>query len=149
MATDKFPNDDHSKFAGKDFREDHQYGPYDIGQDERNGHYHFDSKSFGKHEGKGPKNYKRSDEKIVEEANEALTRSSEVDASEIVVSAKNGVLTLTGEVSSRKQKWAAEDTVENLPFILDVENNLKIRHETRGVLDRVSGNIQHNNLYRH
>ena len=40
---------------------------------------------YGPYTGKGPKNYKRSDQTIVEECNQALERHGEVDASEIRV----------------------------------------------------------------
>lgn len=76
--------------------------------------------------GKGPKGWKRSDERIREDACEALYRDSEVDASDIDVSVKDNCIFLKGTVSSRQEKRAAERCVENLSGVEDVQNELRI-----------------------
>jgi hypothetical protein len=76
------------------------------------------------HYGRGPKGYKRSDERIREDASEALTKDHHVDASEIEVSVFEGIITLSGSVPDRSMKRMAEDCVEGLDGVKDVKNNL-------------------------
>jgi hypothetical protein len=82
----------------------------------------------GNFAGRGPKGWKRSDERIQDEVNEALARNPEVDASDIEVSVQNGEVTLAGIVEDRGQKRRAEDVVEDVFGVEDVQNQLKIRH---------------------
>ena len=63
----------------------------------------------GPYAGRGPKGYKRSDQQIIEEACQRLERDGEIDASEIEVSAEDGVIRLRGTVPDRKAKRRAED----------------------------------------
>lgn len=81
---------------------------------------------YGPYTGKGPKNYKRSDQAITEEANQALERHGEVDASEIEVTCNNGVIKLTGKVENRRAKREAEECVERVYGVTDVMNELKV-----------------------
>lgn len=80
----------------------------------------------GEHFGKGPKGWKRSDERIREEACEALYRDHRIDASDIELTVKDGTLTLSGTVDSRDTKRAAERCVENISGVDDVHNQLRI-----------------------
>lgn len=79
--------------------------------------------------GVGPKGYRRSDERIREEVSEALARDSSVDASEIEVDVKEGIVHLRGHVSSRWMKRRAEDCVEHLSGVRDVRNEIDVRSE--------------------
>lgn len=85
--------------------------------------------------GKGPKGWKRSDERIKDEVCEVLYRAPDVDASYIEVSVKSGLVSLKGSVSNRLEKRLAESWVENLTGVDDVQNELKI---TR---DQISQNL--------
>jgi osmotically-inducible protein OsmY len=78
------------------------------------------------HAGRGPKGYARSDERIREDVCEALERDNHVDASEIEVKVKEGVVTLTGSVEDRRTKRLAEDAVEYLSGVKDVRNELTV-----------------------
>ncbi len=80
----------------------------------------------GTHAGKGPKNYKRADERIREDVSEALKHHPGVDASEIEVSVKDGVVMLSGTVESRQMKRLAEESVEEISAVADVKNELRI-----------------------
>lgn len=94
----------------------------------------------GGHSGKGPKGYKRSDERIQDDVSDALYRCYEVDATDIEVSVKDGVVTLKGQVDSRLSKRAAEMTIENLPGVKDVRNELIIsRLEHHGLVRNETG----------
>ena len=98
----------------------------------------YGSSSYGRttYSGRGPKDYQRSDERIREDANDALTRDPEIDASDIQVSVSNGEITLKGEVEDRRGKRRAEDCVEQLPGVRDVHNEL---HARRGFWDTLLG----------
>jgi hypothetical protein len=80
----------------------------------------------GRFFGKGPKGWKRSDERIKDEVSESLYRDYEIDASEIEVEVKDGVVTLNGSVDSRYSKRSAEECIENLSGVVDVHNRLRI-----------------------
>ncbi|HET7553677.1 MAG TPA: BON domain-containing protein [Gemmatimonadaceae bacterium] len=78
------------------------------------------------HAGRGPRNYQRSDDRIEEDVNEALTRHPALDASEIDVKVQNGEVTLTGTVDSRQDKRMAEDAAESCSGVRDVHNQLRV-----------------------
>lgn len=80
--------------------------------------------------GKGPKGYRRSDERIKEEVHEVLTWNNEIDASEVEVDVKEGEVTLTGSVSDRRMKRLAEELIEDISGVNDVVNQLKFKKET-------------------
>lgn len=83
----------------------------------------------GMHRGKGPLGYRRSDERIHELVCEALTEDDQVDASSIEVTVKNGEVTLSGAVPDRRTKRLAEDCVERIAGVKDVQNHLKVQAE--------------------
>ncbi len=84
----------------------------------------------GPHAGRGPKGYRRSDERIREDVCEALTRHGGVDASDIDVTVENGEVTLRGAVDDRQQKRMAEDAADDVPGVTDVHNELRIGRES-------------------
>ncbi|KYG70473.1 hypothetical protein AZI85_00555 [Bdellovibrio bacteriovorus] len=80
--------------------------------------------------GRGPKNYKRSDERIREEVCEMLTRDQYVDAYNIDVDVVDGEVILRGTVPDRHMKYLAEDSVEKVFGVKDISNRLHVdRHE--------------------
>jgi osmotically-inducible protein OsmY len=81
---------------------------------------------YGRFSGRGPKGYRRSDDRIREDVSEELTRHPEIDASEIDVQVQNGEVTLTGKVEDRHQKRLAEDLAERCSGVNDVHNQLKV-----------------------
>jgi osmotically-inducible protein OsmY len=78
------------------------------------------------HRGKGPKNFKRADDRIKELINDALTDDWQVDASDIEVNVQNGEVILSGFVNDRAQKRKAEDLAENISGVTHIENRIKI-----------------------
>ena len=80
----------------------------------------------GPHRGRGPKGYKRSDERIHEDVCERLTEDPFIDASNVEVVVKDGEVTLTGTVSSRGLKRRAEDLAELASGVGHVQNNLRV-----------------------
>jgi BON domain len=79
----------------------------------------------GRFAGRGPKNYKRSDERILEEVNERLTENPYLDATDIEVRISEGEVTLSGAVDDRRAKRLAEDIAESVFGVKDVHNELK------------------------
>jgi hypothetical protein len=97
------------------------------------------------HSGKGPKGYKRSPERIREEACEILARDWYLDASDIEVSVEDNRLVLNGEVRSRKDKRHAEAIVENISGIEDVLNQIKVNHKVEGWIPGIGHVNEHVN----
>jgi hypothetical protein len=77
--------------------------------------------------GLGPRNWRPSDKKLKERVCEVLTRSHEVDPTEMNVKVKDGVAYLSGTIKSRGMKRVAEDLVGSIPGIIDVFTNLQIK----------------------
>lgn len=86
----------------------------------------------GQFSGRGPRGYRRSDERIKEDVCQCLTDDEHIDASNIEVAVNDREVTLTGTVSSRMQKRHAEDIIERLPGVSDVINSLRVSTETQG-----------------
>jgi osmotically-inducible protein OsmY len=80
----------------------------------------------GLYAGRGPRGYRRSDERIREDINDRLTEDWYVDASDVEVTVNNGMVTLTGRVDSRDDKRRAEDISESVSGVMDVSNQLRV-----------------------
>jgi len=83
----------------------------------------------GGYRGKGPKNYNRSEERIREDVCDRLTDDDMVDAREIEVQVQGSEVILTGYVPTREQKRRAEDVVESISSVRNVENRLRVGRE--------------------
>lgn len=111
-------------------------GPYSMG-DRYGDRYKVNRQSTdwmtpGPFTGVGPKGYRRKDERILDDINERLTRHGQVDASNISVEVSEGMVTLNGMVSSRREKHIAEYVAESVSGVQDVQNNLcVVRSESR------------------
>lgn len=110
-----------------------EYGmrhPYEY--EERNYRWSDDPRSESSREnhfGKGPKGYRRSPERIKDEACEILASDFQIDASDVEVDYNDGVLILKGTVSSRNDKRRAESLVEDLAGVQDVHNLLRVKKQ--------------------
>jgi len=80
----------------------------------------------GMYAGRGPRGYRRSDERIREDVNDHLTDDWYVDASDVEVTVNNSMVTLTGRVDSRDAKRRAEDIAECVSGVSDVSNQLRV-----------------------
>lgn len=85
----------------------------------------------GLHKGKGPRNYKRSDQRITEEIHERLTDDSYIDATEINIEVQNGEVILTGSVYDRSEKRRAENIIESVSGVTQVENRLRVSNSVK------------------
>lgn len=93
----------------------------------------WDKAQSGQHRGKGPKGYKRSDDRIKEDINDRLSDDVFVDASEIEVTVIQGEVTLTGTVAERNEKRRAEDIAEQVSGVKNVENRIRLtQNESSG-----------------
>jgi hypothetical protein len=96
--------------------------------------------ALGPYRGKGPRGYRRPDERIREDACDALTEDARVDASDMEVSVDQGEITLSGSVDSRATKCLAERVVEGVRGVFDVHNRLRVRRLERvDVADHTEG----------
>ncbi|MCM2292714.1 BON domain-containing protein [Allorhizobium sp. BGMRC 0089] len=84
------------------------------------------------HRGKGPKGYRRSDDRINEDVHDRLTDHPYLDASDISVSVKDGEVTLSGIVPNRADKRVAEDTADSVSGVNNVQNNIRVRTQDMG-----------------
>jgi len=80
----------------------------------------------GPYAGRGPKGYRRSDERVQEDVCERLTEHPSIDASDIEVTVSAGDVTLMGRVESRAVKHLTEVMVETVSGVKEVHNQLRI-----------------------
>jgi hypothetical protein len=83
----------------------------------------------GPHYGKGPKGYKRSDERTHEEVCDAIAFQGHIDASDVEVKVESGIVTLSGTVARRDEKRALEHLVERCRGVHEVHNELRLKRE--------------------
>lgn len=104
-------------------------------QEERYGGYYGESSGLadqrrwpadGPHAGKGPKDYRRSDDAIRNDVCEMLTQHGHIDATDINVSVHNGEVTLSGNVPDKHMRREVEDALDELSGVRDVNNQLRI-----------------------
>jgi osmotically-inducible protein OsmY len=87
----------------------------------------------GKFRGRGPKNYRRSDERLREEVCDRLTDNEWLDASDVEVNVIAAEVILTGMVDSRYAKRLAENIAELVSGVSNVQNNLRIQSYQAGM----------------
>ena len=89
----------------------------------------------GSYAGRGPKGYRRSDDRIKEDVCEQLTLHPDIDASEVEIKVQAGEVTLTGTVDDRQTKRMIEDVAESASGVKEVNNQLRVkqRESTGGV----------------
>lgn len=115
-------DDQPSQHQDREYSRDQSYGSWRTEPSSQNAGE--DRRSFT---GRGPKGYKRSDERIEDEVNDALTQDSATDASDIQVSVSDGEVTLKGTVENRNMKRSAEDCIESLSGVTQVHNQLRVK----------------------
>jgi hypothetical protein len=82
--------------------------------------------------GRGPKGYERSDDRVKEQVCERLSDHDDIDASEITVTVSSGVVTLSGTVGDRREKYHVEETVSRVSGVKDVDNQLRVQSSQFG-----------------
>jgi hypothetical protein len=81
----------------------------------------------GPHYGKGPKGYKRSDERIREDVCDAVAQQGFIDATDVEVKVEGGVVVLSGTVGRRDEKRGLEELVERVYGVDEVRNEIRLR----------------------
>src|SRR6267142_2619690 len=69
----------------------------------------------------------RTDEQIQKDVLHELKYDPRLEPNEIGVTAKNGVVTLTGWVDSYTKRWAAEDAAHRVRGVKAVANDVEVR----------------------
>jgi osmotically-inducible protein OsmY len=80
---------------------------------------------------RGTKGYKRSDDRIREDVNDRLSLQEQLDPSEIEVAVSNGEVTLTGSVTTRREKFLAEEISDDVSGVSEVNNQLRVGRATQ------------------
>ena len=89
--------------------------------------------------GVGSDDYKPSDERIEREMNDHMAEHSYIDTTEIVVSVKNGEITLDGSVPDNEQKNYAEEVAQKVSGVKNVHNQLKIKKPQSPLVQNTTG----------
>lgn len=125
-------------YRGRNEYDDRGRGGYGAGGPERREHEHRSwveragdrlAEAFGnegEHRGRGPKGYRRSDERIREDINDRLTDDPWLDATAIEVAVKDCEVTLSGTIRGRDDKRRAENLAESVSGVNHVQNNLRV-----------------------
>jgi osmotically-inducible protein OsmY len=87
------------------------------------------SERSGMHRGKGPKSYRRSDDRMLEDLNDRLYDDPYVNATGIETEVRDGEVILSGTVESKQAKRRAEDIAEMVSGVRNVENRLRITRQ--------------------
>jgi osmotically-inducible protein OsmY len=82
-----------------------------------------------RHQGKGPKRYSRSDDRIHEEICQRLSLHPLIDAGLVDVQVHDGEVTLTGEVLDARMKHMVEDVVDEVSGVKEINNNLRVNRD--------------------
>lgn len=140
---------------GGGYREERRRGQY--GDEERRGREDrswleragervssfFGADEAGSYRGRGPKGYRRSDERIREDVCDQLTDDPWLDASNIEVEVRETEVMLKGAVGSREDKRRAEFLSEAVSGVKNVQNQLRIedqaQHATQTGRDKSPG----------
>ncbi|BDB27652.1 BON domain-containing protein [Cupriavidus sp. P-10] len=82
----------------------------------------------------GPRNYQRSDARILEDLCEQLAHSARLQVEDVEVRVEQGVVTLEGSVPQRQQKYGIEDVADEVYGVREVVNHLRVaRGDTSAV----------------
>lgn len=126
--------------SDRDLSRSQSYGQsYGEGSLERDSESQFGSSQASGFFGKGPKGYRRSDDRIKEEVCETLSRHPRIDASDIEVKVEEACVTLSGTVESKEIKRAAEMAIENLSGVDDVKNELRVKRADDSIFASSAG----------
>lgn len=104
---------------------ENQYGGHDYGR----GH---EARQQQPQFARGPKGYKRSDDRLKEDLSEKLHHAYDIDSSDVEIDVKNGEITLSGTVPSREMRYRLEHLADGVVGVNDIHNNVKVKRETMG-----------------
>ncbi|MGH8125712.1 MAG: BON domain-containing protein [Rhodanobacteraceae bacterium] len=108
-----------------------QYGRYDERYGERT-----HREPVRGYRGRGPRNYTRSDERILEDVCERLWNADDVDASDVTVEVQNGEVTLRGNVEQRRIRHRIEDIADDCGGVTDIHNEIRVQPRNEWPYDK-------------
>lgn len=103
----------------------------------------FAESQSSQHRGKGPKSFKRSDDRLMEEICQQLEDNDELDATNIDVRVTNGEVTLSGTVESRRDKRLADEIAEGVRGVKDIKNEITLESQSKNEQGEASTNKKH------
>jgi len=80
----------------------------------------------GPHRGRGPRGYRRADDRIYEDVCDRIQHHGRLDASDVEVAVEDGEVTLSGTVADRTTKRIAEAVAETVRGVVDIHNRLTL-----------------------
>jgi osmotically-inducible protein OsmY len=80
---------------------------------------------------KGPKGYRRSDERMREDICDELMGMQDIDSSDVEVNVTGGAVSLTGTVPDRSMKYRIEQVADRCTGVVDITNLIKVRGSSR------------------
>lgn len=130
MGRRRWPNRDDYRYAGETILGRADWGDRESDYEHGFGAFRVSAGSeqpaAPDYTGRGPRGYRRSDERIFEDVCDRLTDDPSVDASAVDVRVEKGYVTLAGNVDSRSEKRRAEDDAAMTAGVKDVINELRI-----------------------
>ncbi len=81
----------------------------------------------GPYVGRGPRGYRRSDERILEDVCERFTEHGHLDPGDVEVTVRGGEVVLSGTVATRAEKRLAEDIADLVFGVVEVHNRLRVQ----------------------
>jgi len=93
----------------------------------------------------GPRNYRRSDERIREDICEELMQQPQIDSRDVSVAVRDGQVELAGSVPDRRMKHAIEDLADACPGVCEVSNRIRVSRwpEDDAASDRGGDALEH------
>jgi hypothetical protein len=76
-----------------------------------------------------PRGERPADERMKENIQELFAKQNQIDAGDIQVDVRDGLVTLLGIVKNQQEKWTAERIARNAFGILEVNNQLSLREQ--------------------
>lgn len=109
---------------GWDYDQNRAYGT--VYGNQRGPSFERNEKRRPDHRGKGPRNYKRTDERIMEDIIDQLTREQSVDLTELEIEVKDGEVFLSGRAHDRYIRHKVEDVTDGIPGVKHIENAIRV-----------------------
>ena len=85
--------------------------------------------------GRGPKGYKRSDDRINEDIHDRLHNDGYIDSRDVTITVNDGRVTLSGVVYDRQTKHAIENLVDGVHGVKDIDNEIRVERDGRSAPD--------------
>lgn len=122
-------------------RADIRYGPYAQSESSPfRGWNNERSASKSSRRGNAPKGYERPDDRIKEDVCEAFMDAG-IDGSEIEVNVAGGIVTMSGNVPNRDDRYHIEQLACEVSGVKDIENNIRVSQSKQGDTTGIAGAV--------